>query len=296
MLKKIKPYAMPLAMVVGALFYEYVSYLAFCTPYLIATMLFITYCNISFKDIRLTKLHIWMLLIQVIGSILIFWLLSFFNLSLAQGVMICILAPTATSAVVITSMLGGNTASLTAYSLVSNIVVAFFAPLIFAFIGNNGKLSFIESLYSISQNVFTILLLPFLIAIIITYFFPKIQYKIKQIQGISFFLWLIALIVITGKTILFIVHQASSSYFIECVLALLSLVVCVSQFLIGRSIGRSYNDTIAGGQGLGQKNTILAIWMAQTYLNPISSIGPGAYVLWQNLVNSYQVWKKRSTL
>lgn len=83
---------------------------------------------------------------------------------------------------------------------------------------------------------------------------------------------------------------------LEIAVAVSALVVCVSQFLIGRGIGKQYDDTIAGGQGLGQKNTILAIWMAQMYLNPIASIGPGAYVLWQNLVNSYQVWRKRKTL
>jgi BASS family bile acid:Na+ symporter len=38
---------------------------------------------------------------------------------------------------------------------------------------------------------------------------------------------------------------------------------------------------------------VLAIWMAFTYLNPLSSLGPGSYVVWQNLVNSYQLWKKR---
>jgi BASS family bile acid:Na+ symporter len=32
--------------------------------------------------------------------------------------------------------------------------------------------------------------------------------------------------------------------------------------------------------------------MAQTYLNPISSVAPAAYVLWQNCINSYQLWRK----
>ena len=50
---------------------------------------------------------------------------------------------------------------------------------------------------------------------------------------------------------------------------------------------------ISGGQALGQKNTILAIWMAHTYLNPLSSVAPGSYVLWQNIINSWQLWKKR---
>ena len=58
---------------------------------------------------------------------------------------------------------------------------------------------------------------------------------------------------------------------------------------------RSDLDRISAGQALGQKNTVLAIWMAVTYLNPLSSVGPGSYVVWQNIFNSYQLWKKRKS-
>lgn len=37
---------------------------------------------------------------------------------------------------------------------------------------------------------------------------------------------------------------------------------------------------------------MLAVWMAQSFLNPISSIAPTAYIVWQNFVNSYQIYKK----
>ena len=87
--------------------------------------------------------------------------------------------------------------------------------------------------------------------------------------------------------------QDASNYVNEIWMALLALAVCCAQFLAGRRIGRRYRNKIAGAQGLGQKNTILAIWMAQTYLTPIASVGPAAYVIWQNLINSYQLWAKR---
>ena len=79
----------------------------------------------------------------------------------------------------------------------------------------------------------------------------------------------------------------------ELLIALVSLTICSLQFFIGKLLGTRYNDRIAGGQALGQKNTILAIWITQSYLNPLVSIGPGTYVLWQNIINSYQLWKKR---
>lgn len=75
-------------------------------------------------------------------------------------------------------------------------------------------------------------------------------------------------------------------------LAFAALVICLVQFKVGRSLGRRYGDAPAGGQSLGQKNTVLAVWMAQSFLDPISSIAPTAYIVWQNFVNSYQIWKK----
>ena len=75
----------------------------------------------------------------------------------------------------------------------------------------------------------------------------------------------------------------------------LRIVLCLSQREFGKRIGSAYHDRISAGQALGQKNTVLAIWMAVTYLNPLSSVGPGSYVVWQNIFNSYQLWKKRKS-
>ena len=75
--------------------------------------------------------------------------------------------------------------------------------------------------------------------------------------------------------------------------ALGGLFTCVVQFFFGKRIGSIYNDRISAGQALGQKNTVLAIWMASAYLHPLATIAPGSYVLWQNIINSYQLWKKR---
>ena len=99
---------LPLAMLSGAFFYEFFQQLAFLTPYLIFSMLFITYCKLSFRDLRFSPLHLWLLLIQIAGSVLIYGLLVWFDPILAQGMMICVLAPTATAAAVITGMLGGS--------------------------------------------------------------------------------------------------------------------------------------------------------------------------------------------
>lgn len=270
--------------------------MSFLTPYLIFVMLFLTYCTLHLKQMRLSRLHFWLILIQIFGSMIVYLVLSPFNITLAQGAMICVLAPTGTAAPVITGMLKGNVGSLTAYSLLSNMCVALAAPVLFSMVGSYQSLPFFESFLAISQRVFVLLFLPFALAMVMQKMVPVTTSKIASFSGVSFYLWSLALCVVTGRTVVFILKQNGNSHLTEILVAAGALVVCAGQFLIGRGIGRHYDDTVAGGQGLGQKNTILAIWMAQMYLNPISSIGPGAYVLWQNIINSYQVWQHRKSL
>lgn len=280
-------------MLIGILFYDEVARLAFLPPVLIAIMLYITFCNISFKDVRFSKLYWWLLAIQVLFSVVAYFLLAPINYILAQAAMICIFAPTATSAPVITGMLGGNVESLIAYSLLSNVVVAILAPFYFSWMGDVNGESFFDSVVIVAQKVGLLLFVPLLLAYLQAKFLPWFNRKIKQVNSLSFYLWNVALIIITGKTVQFVVSQGTGHFWLEISIAGLSFFICISQFLVGRRLGRRYQDTVAGGQGLGQKNTVLAIWMAQTYLNPIASLGPGAYVLWQNMVNSYQVWRAR---
>ena len=79
---------------------------------------------------------------------------------------------------------------------------------------------------------------------------------------------------------------------VEIELALVALVLCIAQFRAGHYLGRYTGDVVATTQSVGQKNTIFAIWLSLNFLNPIASIAPTAYIVWQNLVNSYQIYRQ----
>ena len=74
-------------------------------------------------------------------------------------------------------------------------------------------------------------------------------------------------------------------------IAVVSLVCCLGQFAFGRFIGRRNGEIITGGQSLGQKNTVFAIWFAYTFLTPVTAIAGGFYSLWHNLVNTRQLYR-----
>lgn len=293
--KQIKGYMMPTAMILGFIFHDQISILSWIIPYLIFLMLFLTYIKLSWEGMKFTKMHFWLIVFQVTASLVVFFAINPFSPILAQGIMICVLTPTATSAPVITKMLRGNVMSLTSYSLVSNFTVVLLAPLFFSYIGYH-QLPFLESSLQISQKVVFLLVFPLVLSVLVNRLSPGLGDKLQRNSGISFYLWNIALVVVSARTINFVIEKSNSDTTVEILLALFSFVICGIQFWLGRKIGRKYGDTVAGGQGLGQKNTILAIWMTQTYLNPVASIGPGAYILWQNIVNSWQVWRKRKQL
>ena len=286
---------LPIAMVVGVVFYKQLAVFAPLIPYFLFVMLFITYSRVLLRDIRLTKFHYILLSIQYVGSILVYLLFFKFNTTLAQAAMICVLAPTAASAPVITGILGGNISTIAAFSFISNLSIGLLSPLFLAAIGDSSieSIAFIPSVLLIFKKVIPVLVVPFVLALVLEKTSPKLHNIVRSSQILSFYLWAVALTIVIGRVTMFISIQDSSSYLLEIIIASTTLLICLMQFWFGRRIGSKFNRIVSGGQALGQKNTILAIWLTQTYLNPIASIGPGAYVIWQNLVNSYQLWRKQ---
>ena len=79
MLKFLKNWTLPIAMLVGAVGYPLFICLSFLTPYLIFTMLLLTFCKVSPRDLKLRQLHVWLLLIQIIGALAAYLLLFRFH-------------------------------------------------------------------------------------------------------------------------------------------------------------------------------------------------------------------------
>lgn len=284
--------AMPLGMLVGVLLCREVAWLeqhtaGMLTPTFIFLMLFFTFCRVDARKIRFSGMHIWLMLFQIVGSVAVYWALSYFSPVVAQGGMICVLAPVAMAAVVIGGMLGANIETMAAYSLLCNVVIAFVAPILLHHFGNGEC-----SMGQILQKVAPLLIAPFVAGQFSRFCLPKVSGWVSRHSQISFYVWLMSLVVIIGRTTCFILDYSEADRGIEIALAAVALAICVVQFTTGRALGRKYGDAAAGGQSLGQKNTVLAVWISQSFLDPIASIAPTAYIVWQNLVNSYQIYRQ----
>lgn len=115
---------LPISMVAGAVFYKWMGYITFLSPYLIFTMLFITYCKLRISDFKPNKFEATLLAAQILLTGIAYAITFFWNRTLAEGIFICFFIPTATAAPVITSMLGGSISKVATYSPMCNAMVA----------------------------------------------------------------------------------------------------------------------------------------------------------------------------
>ena len=303
-----KEWTLPVAMGLGAVLYLVFAFVPalddaaqFFSPLMDAILpvfmflvLFVTFCKVDFRQMRPVWWHLWVLLFNLllVGMVMLTLLLMQPSPSvkiLLEALLMCVIAPCATAAAVVTQKLGGNLEQTTTYTFLSNFLTVLLVPVCFPMIEKGGDVSFWAAFWKILYQVVALLVLPMLLAYIVKHHLHRLHQRIISVRDLSFYLWGCSLMIVTGATLKNIVH-AQASLLLLSAIALLGLVLCVVQFSVGRYIGHYFHHTQEAGQALGQKNTAFAIWMAYTYLNPLASVGPGCYILWQNIVNSVEIW------
>lgn len=284
-------------------------------PVLIFSMLFLTFCRIEPKDLKPHRWHWWLLLIQggaftVLGLIAA-WVMRAFpdtahqNVVLLESTMLCLICPTATAAAVVTRKLGGDVAGITTYTVLINMLTAVLVPVIVPLIQPIQGMDFWTAFSVIVAKIFPLLILPCLAAWLVRYLAPKIHQKLLRFPDLAFYLWAVALTLAITVTTQSIVRTTLSTGLLLA-MALISLLCCILQFVLGRFIGSRYRPrrknvspeaeargkavrTVTAGQSLGQKNTVFAIWMGYTFMTPETAIVGGLYSIWHNLYNAWQL-------
>ena len=267
-------------------------------PLFMFLVLFVTFCKVDFHKMRPVAWHFWVGLFQVIFISALMGLMLGFSMTgdslvLLEAILMCVICPCATAAAVVTQKLGGSLEQMTTYTFLSNFITALLVPVCFPLIEKGADITFWAAFIKILHEVFIVLIVPMLLAYIVKHYLHRLHTWVISIRDLSYYLWACSLMIVTGTTVKNIVN-AETSIALLVAIALLGLVMCVIQFAVGRFIGHYFNHTQESGQALGQKNTAFAIWLSSTYLNPLSSVGPGCYILWQNIINSIEIWQKRS--
>ena len=309
----LKDWMLPISIVLGACSYLWLAWLDCLTPYkasmlsiisivqplLLFCMLLMTFCRVRLDGLRLTRWHVALLCFQTLFFLACFFLrMSVQDATwgaIAESVMLCFICPTATAAVVVTTKLGGNALSLTMYTILINLCVAMLIPVYAPLVNEGGVLTwnaFLHDFSLIASRVFPLLAGPMLLAVVLRRLTPTLVKKINSIPDLPFYLWAVSLSLAIAVSTRSIVHSQCTSVLLWGI-AIGSLLACAVQFAFGHWMGKREGDTVAATQALGQKNTVLIIWMGYTFFSPITSLAGGFYSIWHNLYNSYQLHKHK---
>lgn len=285
-------------------------------PLTIFCTLFITFSKVDFHLMRLRRWHLYILLTQLLLVALLTALtlsivhcpLSIFHFSLPhvgglgrdpsfsilllESILICVIAPCASASPVVTAKLGGDLTQMTTFVLLSSVSMALLIPAVFPLLEPHEGITFWVAFLQILRRLATVLLLPLLLGAIVRHWVKPLYQWFVRTPDLGFYCWCVSLAITAGITVRNIVHSHAGSHLLGDI-ALLTLATALVQFCIGRLVGRATGEHICTGQGMFQKNTGLAIWIAYTFLTPEASIGAGCYVLWQNIINSVELWRAR---
>lgn len=304
----IKDWTLPISILLGTTIYLVFSHIPaldtittglepfweLCLPFCTFWVLYVTFCKVDFHGMRPARWHFLVLLAQFLLVAAIVAFTYFLPLSanmrlLMESLLACVISPVATAAPVVTQKLGGNLEEMTSCTFLSNILSALLIPVSFSLISDNATVSFLQGVGKISGEVALVLLLPLVCAYFTKHFLHGLQRRIVGVRDLAYYLWCVNLVLVSGITVRNIVNAPTSGSFL-LVIAVAVMALCALLFGLGRTLGKPLGTEVNAGQALMQKNTAFAIWVANTYLNPLSSVGPGCYILWQNIVNSVEIW------
>ena len=296
-MQRIRPYVLPIAIVLGLLLHRWCAMFSFLVPFIIFCILLLTFTAVDLRRLRMTMIDLWLILFQVVVSISCYLTITLLGGShiVSEGVLIGVLCPVASSVAVVACMLGANRETVTTYTIVGNLMVAVVAPVVFSLIGDHPERGLIDGFLLMLSKIGSTLALPFFLAVLMQFMLPSVNNFIAQYKGLGFYLWSLALLFTLGQTIDYIFLNGEGNWGSILWLGGLSLVFCVLQFGFGRWLGRRYGDVISGGQLLGQKTSAMGIWMANTFLTPLSSVFLAFYSIYQNVWNAWQLahYKKK---
>ena len=266
-------------------------------PLFVFLTLLVTFCKVDFHQMRPHRWHVGVLVAQLLliaANIgIIFYVKENVEQKLLwEAMLTCIIGPAASAAPVVTGKLGGNISTMTTYVLISSLASALLIPLVFPMLEQAVHVAFFDAFLIILQKVSIVLLLPLVLGWFIQHFAKRLCQWVVSKPNLSFYCWAISLSITTGITVKNIVHSEATLSLLLTIAAA-TFVLCWVQFGIGRVIGRHLGEEVNAGQALFQKNTALSIWVAYMYLHPVASIGAGCYVLWQNIINSLELWQYR---
>jgi len=288
----IRTLAVLLGMLLGGLFPGAHRFSALI-PWLIMGMLYAVSLESRFVFSSVTRSHAYLFIANLAISLAAFAIGELLGgPELAQGGFFAGIAPTATAAPVVMSLLGGRVDYVVAAFFISNVGMALLMPFVLPLVLGHPTP---EALVAVGQSMLLVVGLPLLLAALTRRWFPGAASLPRRLRDLVFAAWVLVLFLVMARVSHFLLSQAEVPVPLLFQIATSSLLVCLLSYGTGRILGgATYPDEAS--QSLGQKNTTFTLFLALTYASPLVALGPSFYVIWHNLYNAFLLHRRSRAL
>ena len=272
------------AFILGFLFSELGEF-SFLIQYIVIFVLFLAYLTMPLEGNPLTRIHFYILGINLLLGFVPFFVLRPWSSELALSAFMVGITPTAIAAPVIMALIKRNVAFAATSTLLTNTVMAFVIPLCLPMLaGQDIPINLIH----ITSRTFLVLLGPLVVAFGIRFFMPRLALQISKVGRYAFFIWIWAIILAVASATNYLKTQNEVTSTQLLFVAMISLLLCAFGYALGYLLGgKRFN--LEASSALGQKHAMLTIWISLSYLNPFIAMGPTFYILFHHIMNGWLI-------
>ncbi len=195
------------------------------------------------------------------------------------------MTPAANAAPVITGLLGRRedyaTVSVVSTNLFTAVALAPVSALVF------GDALEIDT-FSLAWKTMMLVGVPFALSVIFRNFMKPVAAFVRRWKFLSFYLWMVMLFTVCAQSSAYVSKQEHLSPTLLLEIFALAASLCAINFAAGYFLGEPRFRRECS-QSLGQKNTMLMLWVGLAFFNPVVALGPTFYVVCHNLWNSWQL-------
>lgn len=282
----LKPLLILAALALGLAVPALADYTAVIRPFLM-TLLFFSFLGVALSREIFARQQAVAAALLIPTGLAVFALGQLYGPDLALTLLLMGLAPTAVITPVLAEMMNRRADYMVGSILVTHAVFALAVPLLLPRL--LGVELGITDLLRLLVNIGGTILLPLAAAQGLRRFAPALGRRLRRLSPYAFVLFLINVAVAAGSLSRYLRYESSAGWaFVLWTIGTITLLVIVN-FAVGGWLARP-GQRVEGSLTLGRKNTMLSIWIALEYVNPLVVLGPMLYILVQNVLVAGQIW------
>ena len=285
----IKNLLLLVALITGILF-PYGHAYTYLIRYTITTMLLFAFLDVRINVQVFKRSHLVIWGVNMLIALAAYGLLVTFNIQLALTAFVTGMLPTAAAAAVISGYLNQDITYVTISILFTTCATALTLPFLLPVLqADQLPIQTLEVLVPVMMVVFV----PLLLAQLIKMGPPAIYDKLRSLNFISFYLFILNVYIAMSSASHYIRTQEDATFSSLSWIALIAFLISVTNFLLGYLINPK-GLKAEGSMSLGRKNTMFGVWVAVTFMHPIAALGPMFYIIFQNSWHSWLLAKKKN--